>query len=205
MLTVELKHLFTTPVYSFDLLSECEGLVEMVAMDGQNFSNYAQVEIEKNDKPFKSKDYNFLNYPGYGTEKLKQYLAQAIDVVSKDRNWPKCHFEFESRHNVYPPNEDDSPHFHSMPDLVGVFYLNVPDNSGDILFFDTRGVVGPCWKDKWISTDGKNRNDRIYHRVTPKPGQLILFPSYLNHAVETNLSDTYRLSVVIDIRMIADE
>jgi uncharacterized protein (TIGR02466 family) len=197
----EIKNLFVTPLYIFDLNEECAGLTQMVAMDGQNFNDRNNKLQE--DPTFDSNQ--FLDHPGYGTTKLKELLHKAVDEIAQDRNWPKYKIIYETRHNSYTPLDSDSPHFHGMPDLVGVFYLDVPENSGDILFFETRGAVGFCWQDPYISIDEHNRQGRVYHRHVPKPGQLIMFPNYLFHSVETNLSNTHRKSVTIDIKVIPDE
>jgi uncharacterized protein (TIGR02466 family) len=200
----EIKNLFASPLYIFDLNEECEGLTQMVAMDGQNFSDRTN-KLLAEDPNFNINSNQFLDHPGYGTTKLKELLHKAVDEIAQDRNWPNYRLEYESRHNSYNPLDSDSPHFHFMTDLVGVFYLDMPEDSGDILFFETRGAVSFCWTDPYISTDRHGRQGRVYHRHTPKAGQLIMFPNYLFHTVETNLSNTHRISVVFDIKVIPDE
>ena len=204
MLKKEIKNLFASPLYIFDLNEECEGLTQMVAMDGQNFSNRTN-RLRAEDPNFNPSNNQFLDHPGYGTAKLKELLYKAVEEIAQDRNWPKYKIIYESRHNAYDPLDSDTPHFHDMPDLVGVFYLDMPENSGDLLFFETRGAVSFCWKDPFLSSDKNGRQGRVYHRHIPKPGQLVMFPNYLFHSVETNLSDTHRISVVIDIKVLPDE
>jgi len=204
VLKKEIRNLFATPLYIFDLDEECEGLSQMVAMDGRNFSNHTS-KLKESDPNFDPRKNNFLDYPGYGTEKLTELLHKAVEEIAQDRNWPKYKLIYESRHNAYEPLDNDSPHFHDMPDLVGVFYLDMPEKSGDILFFETRGAVSFFWKDPYLSTDHNGREGRVYHRHQPKPGQLIMFPNYLFHSVETNLSGVHRISVVIDIKVLPDE
>ena len=77
-----------------------------------------------------------------------------------------------------------------------VYYVKTPENSGDILLFDPRG--GTFWQDPKAVTN-EYRMARIYHRVTPKPGLLVMFPNYLAHGVETNLSDDWRISIAMEI------
>ena len=203
MLKHECRPLFSTPLWIFDLEATHEGLTQMVAMDGRNYGNAINKAkaAATPEKPFNQLDYNFIDFPGYGTEKLKQALTEAINQIAQDRGWGDTKFEYRTRFNAYGPGESDSPHFHLVGNIVGVFCVTFPPNSGDILFYETRGAIYQPWEDTYISTDSKNRTGRVYHRYTPQPGALILFPNYLFHSVETNLSDEHRTSVVIDIRV----
>ena len=177
----------------------------MVELDGINFSIDTGNKLKELGDKFRSKDYSFIDYKGYGTEKLREFLRMAIKEIGQDRNWPKGYtYDWRSRRNIYMPGENDSPHYHPEPDLIAVFYVDIPENSGDILFFETRGAVGPFWRDKWESKDKKGRTGRVYHRIAPKPGMLVLFPNYLFHEVETNLSDDHRTSMIVDIKIFTD-
>jgi uncharacterized protein (TIGR02466 family) len=203
MLKHELRPLFSSPVWLFNLEETYEGITQMVAMDGKNYCNMI-TQARKNateEKPFNHVDYNFLDFPGYGTDKLRQSLKEAIDVIAENRGWKNFTYKYRTRHNSYAPLESDTPHFHSVADMVGVFYTVVPPNSGDILFFETRGAIYHPWTDPYISTDSKGRPGRVFHKYSPEPGVLVLFPSYLFHEVETNLSDEYRMGIVMDIKI----
>ena len=59
-------------------------------------------------------------------------------------------------------------HTHPNATVSGVYYVNVPLGSGDLVFEDPRGALPPFG----------NR-----HIVKPRAGQVVLFPSWLVHAV----------------------
>jgi uncharacterized protein (TIGR02466 family) len=114
------------------------------------------------------------------------------------------------RQNPIMPNNVDTPHHHLSALLVGVYYIQVPKMSGDILFHDPRGSVR--WEDTVLCSLKSHKTDvtmakemggisslmfRPFHRLTPEPGTLILFPGYVTHQVETNLSNEMRLSIAI--------
>ena len=56
--------------------------------------------------------------------------------------------------------------------MSGVFYVSVPDGSGAITFDDPRGLRPPF-----------SRN-RLEH--SPTPGEMLLFPPWLVHGVESS-------------------
>ena len=63
--------------------------------------------------------------------------------------------------------------------VSGVFYTNVPTNSGDIVFSDPRGV------NPYYPQESSIAPFDDHHRMTPKLGDLILFPPWLPHRVES--------------------
>lgn len=200
----ELRNLFSTPLWIFDIKSEDPSLHNMIQYDGINFSNYVEKERSKKDNTsFDTNHYNFLDFEGYGIDKLKHYVNTIIGEIATDRNWKNYTVEMKSRHNVIRPNRCDTPHQHSDLDMVAVYYVSCPPNSGDILFLDTRGSVNLAWEDKFVNEDPNSyfKGGRVSHRITPEPGTLVVFPNYLFHMVETNLSNENRISIVIDIRL----
>jgi len=74
----------------------------------------------------------------------------------------------------------------------GVFYVEVPENSGDIVFRDPRPSA----------TNAATRGLLSYgdcEHFTPHNGQLLIFPSWLDHFVLPNESDNDRIAVSFDI------
>lgn len=71
--------------------------------------------------------------------------------------------------------------------LSGVFYLKTPPNSGNLVF------VNPA-----VRSDGHLLRDKNF-TVQPEPLALIIFPSWLEHYVESNLSDQRRISLSFNL------
>lgn len=71
--------------------------------------------------------------------------------------------------NINYPGSYNSPHIH-QGDRSGVYYVKVPEGSGDLVFTKTMETI------------------------IPKPGMLITFDAKEEHAVEPNLSDEPRIS-----------
>jgi uncharacterized protein (TIGR02466 family) len=198
----DLKILFGTPVWTFDLTEKDKQLNTMVMMDGENFSMY----ISNNKKENKPIDISgFFEFPGYGITLLRKYVLEAIEKIRQDRGLPNVTPEIRARRKVIQPLECDTPHHHIALDLVGVYYNQVPENSGDLLLYETRGSINYVWQDPSITTDAWGRSGRVVYRIKPEVGKLIMFPNYLFHSVETNLSNSARISIVLDIRLLINE
>ena len=71
--------------------------------------------------------------------------------------------------------------------LSGVYYVNVPENSGDLVLSST--VKGEKDSDENIDEE----------RVTPKAGEFIFFKPNLSHSVAMNHSNEMRLSIWMNI------
>lgn len=103
------------------------------------------------------------------------------------------------RYNIIQPYESDTPHHHVGSVLVGVYYVDVPAKSGDILLHDPRNAVS------WNNLNYEPNDPfpmkyyRSYHRIKPQEGLLIFMPGFLEHSVETNLSGQNRISIVFNI------
>ena len=86
--------------------------------------------------------------------------------------------------NISSPTHFNAPHSHGVDEYPynlysGVIYLKVPQNSGDIVF-----------------TNPLNQN--LAHNITPSNGEIIFFPSSIQHYVEPNLSQEDRISIAFN-------
>jgi len=78
--------------------------------------------------------------------------------------------------------------------LSGVFYLGVPPESGEIVFRDPR--PGANQAPYRLFKDG---GDSEY--FMPSEGTVLMFPSYLEHFVLPNMSDSDRISMSFDLTL----
>ncbi len=97
--------------------------------------------------------------------------------------------------NANPPGGFNAPHTHPGAHWSGVYYVSQPEietgSSGMIEFLDPRSDL-PNWRILGASAFGMKK------KIRPKPGQMILFPSYLVHWVYPNESDEDRVSVAFN-------
>jgi hypothetical protein len=125
---------------------------------------------------------------------LKENVLPIIQEVATECGFTQD-FSLSARQNPMMPGKNNSPHHHPECLLAVVYYVTVPNNSGDILLHDPRGSV--LWRDPQARTDITWDSYRPYHKITPTPGMLLIFPGYVVHSVESNLSQEMRLSIAI--------
>lgn len=92
-----------------------------------------------------------------------------------------------------------SPHSHADNTVIGVYYIKTSENCGDLLLHDPRGSHNFVPKFE-INTQGLFESSRSFYRITPKAGDLVLFPDYVVHSVEPNMSDETRISLAMNFK-----
>jgi uncharacterized protein (TIGR02466 family) len=153
---------------------------------GRQFSNHGGWQSE-----------DFFKPPAQ-LETLCEKIQQAVDETAK-------HLGIHDSHklgvgnfwiNVNYPGSLNMSHIHSKSDVSGCYYVNVPDNSGSIVFNNPIQVHSWCFSSSMIKT--KNTfNSSDYSRM-PAAGSLFLFPSWLMHSVTPNKSNQPRVSIAFN-------
>jgi uncharacterized protein (TIGR02466 family) len=80
--------------------------------------------------------------------------------------------------------------------LSGVFYLKAPEGSGKLILKNPG--INQMWSGCNLTTQ-KNQFTGESIRIEPVEGNIILFPSYLPHSVDTNNHDDERISISFNI------
>ena len=108
----------------------------------------------------------------------KEILEKSLVVPYKELGLPMDEFWF----NIAGPGESTGWHDHKeRSKLSGVYYLHVPDNSGDIHF-------------------RKKIDDETFEwKMKSKTGKLILFDSSIEHSVPENKSKEDRISIAFNL------
>jgi hypothetical protein len=165
-------NLFSTPLWEFEIPQHVE-------------LNYKLISISRNVEG----EHRYFETDHPAVQELKNKMQGYVNDISKEYGWREL--TLKGRQNVIMPGECDGPHNHPWSAVTAVYYVEVPKNSGDILLHDPRGGINYSW---WPY----NERRRPFIRITPKAGMLLIFPGYLVHSVETNLSRSPRISIVID-------
>lgn len=83
-------------------------------------------------------------------------------------------------------------HMHPWSSWSGVYYAQVDDHTGDLFFEDPR----PAHKAlAWPHADGENR---CLVQFRPRPGMLVVFPSWLEHYTDPSRSSRERICVAFN-------
>ena len=182
---VTITELFPTPVLIFDVDLDIDAAFEetMVSetwkdelLDGvQNGSVMKQIYDKMHEEIGKfSKQYE---------------LPGEVKLATVWRIW----HEYKDR---------ETAHFHFGGFFSSVLYLKTPEGGGDLMVLDPRGPI--CWSmfntEHYNSSPGSGASDcRVYHRIKPKAGRVVVLPSWLMHYSEQNFSqEDPRVLVVSD-------
>lgn len=122
-------------------------------------------------------------------QKLAQMISACCASLSDQNGYdPSRHLEISSMWSIInPPGSSNRSHIHPVSMWSGVYYVHVPDGAGDIEFTDPRTqqlMMPPRY------APNKRRPVNCWTKVnfTPKPGLLLIFPSWLYHSVSPNMS-----------------
>ena len=147
-------------------------------------------EMQTFHRDTSQKNKNFFN------QELKDNILNIVPKNSK-KELNISHIDFFININ----NRGDSNHRHAHGPyspilLCGVYYVQVPQNSGEFQFFDPRGSWMQSMTDYIYYDDGFGA-----YNLTPQEGMIIFFPSWLEHSVEENKSDSERMTIAFNIML----
>ena len=97
---------------------------------------------------------------------------------------------------IYPQEGFVPQHIHSCFSVSGVYYVKAAPNCGSIVFKD------PSWVAKTMNVWGGNKvfpHGGVDYEIHPRPGMMILFPSWLPHSTKANKSDEDRIIVSFNL------
>ena len=189
---------FSTPVW-IDQINNFEII-------NSELKNYIYQEKEKNPNGVKKSNVNGWHSEGFDlkNENLKNFINEISNNIGsavKDMGWD-LETQLVRITNMWAIiNKDrafNEKHHHGNSALSAAYYVKAEKNAGDIIFFDPRQANvfhHPT------SVKANSLNCQV-QSVTPKAGTLVLFPSYLEHKVNENLSKEERIVVSFNISLI---
>tara|TARA_B100000989_G_scaffold297946_1_gene285376 strand:- start:2544 stop:3134 length:591 start_codon:yes stop_codon:yes gene_type:complete len=190
--------LFPTPVWTSQLKN-----YEDINKQMHNYiikqKNRDEIGINKsNVKGWHSKDFDLNDEE---PKKFISFISQSIEQVIKDMNWEKEKQTIKINNMWAIINTGGSAnlrHQHGNSTISGAYYIKAPKNSGDIVFYDPRPA--PIYSHP--NTIGSNFLNAQINSISPKEGALILFPSFLDHSVNENISSDERIVISFNIKII---
>ena len=100
--------------------------------------------------------------------------------------------------NINGYKDSNRRHHHPESIISGVFYVKVPDKSSKLRFFHPS--VNLMVRDWGLNVDFKcNKYTSSIWEIFPEDGKLLLFPSWLDHEVDQNLSQEKRISISFNL------
>ena len=127
-----------------------------------------------------------------------KFILPAIEQVITDMNWEKQKQSININSMwaiINTGGAANHRHQHSNCTISGAYYVRAPKNSGDIIFYDPRPAPVYTYP---IAVNPNLLNAQV-NGISPKEGALVLFPSYLDHSVNENLSNEERIVISFNI------
>ena len=158
--------------------------VSKLEMDPSNLIDYIYKVKDK------SKGDQHSNQGGWQSHNLSHFDEPFIKAVLKNVNLFATKIELKTPlilekvwSNINKYKDFNMPHIHPGAVISGVFYLKIPQDSGNIVFYHP---LGPCfsydWQDRRIAHF--NSYNSYTWTIPSEELSLYLFPSWLEHYVE---------------------
>ena len=186
---------FPTPVWTLQL-DNYQSINEQMYKFIKIIQSKDREGISKsNIKGWHSKDFNMQeNEP----KNFIKFILPAIEQVITDMNWEKQKQSININNMwaiINTGGAANHRHQHSNCTISGAYYVRAPKNSGDIIFYDPRPAPAYTYP---IAVNPNLLNAQV-NGISPKEGALVLFPSYLDHSVNENLSNEERIVISFNI------
>lgn len=119
-------------------------------------------------------------------KELKSVIDIEVAEYWKQAGWNSAELKsFCAQYNQLHPKDHLVPHHHAGSLVSWCYYVDVPDGSSAISFIDPRGNTS------WDLTAKRSPT----HTIMPKTGDLLIFPGWVIHYVQPNLSQETRTTI----------
>ncbi len=196
------EQLFACPLVTFRL-AEAEALnLSVIADINALRSQYAGVR-RSNQNGWHS-NLDFFQRPEASFARLRSFISDAIwqatRQISPGFAFDACSIQAEGWINVNGRGAYNAPHDHPGWAWSGTYYVaclsSAETRGGMIEFLDPRTGI------RAVTVEGANCFASKV-AITPEPGMLIVFPSFLRHWVYPNEQDADRISIAFNARFVA--
>lgn len=123
---------------------------------------------------------------------LQEAVRGIFDFVFDQMGPPHYPYHLEAWANVHDLGGYNAYHYHAGALLSACYYLQVPEGSG---FFTIRDPRQGALLSTWNSNAPNGGHDA---NIFPQTGQLIIFPSWLEHGAEAHTGSNPRISIPIN-------
>lgn len=131
-------------------------------------------------------------------EELHQHFRTACAAVGENiKVQPGMQWRYQTWVNLSPSSAYNLPHIHPDSHLSGVYYVQIPEGSGQIYFRDPRPqakiLMPPLQPDSELLANELS--------FPPQPGVVYMFPSWLEHGVKPGTTEQDRIGIAFNSRL----
>lgn len=176
-----ITELFPTPVYQTDLDLDVTNLIESI--------NKENLEFIQSEYNIASKNTDVLDLDIFSG--LKKNILYHLEHFLKEIGFKyETVFVTTSWLNINPPGGRHHTHNHPNSLISGVYYLDVPENSGNMVFHKTPSqLIDPADEENLT----KFSSDSC--EMQSCTNRLFMFPSHVYHSVLPNMSRYHRMGL----------
>ena len=189
---------FSTPIW-ISTINNYKETNEDIYLYIKNLQKEDQVGLSKsNVKGWHSQDFDLNNQ---SVKKFINIISPKIKEVLNDMDWDikKQTVKITNMWAIINiGGASNSRHHHGNNDISAAYYVRAPKKCGEIVFYDPR----PAPVFSHPKSNKTNVLNAMVNSVNPVEGGLILFPSYLDHSVNPNLSNEERIVISFNIKLV---
>jgi len=196
--------LFPTPIWQF-MFEGCEALnaqlyQDIMAFDWEGYKQAHNLDFG-NDLTPRSEDTFIPIDRALGLLQVLRFATDCAGEAAADFGWDQQRRTPEVTQfwaNINRPHDYNMQHNHVPNHLSGVYYVNVPEGSGDIRFYDERklpAVIEPAP----VRESALAQHSHTFH---PAAGMMLIFPGWLDHVVGQNRTNEIRVSISFNIDLV---
>ena len=211
-----LCNLFSTELWQFDN-DDMDQFHPNIRTSSVNNKDLKQMILEKE----KTEDSDTVsNYGGWQSSKALQndkrfsalwdFIAISMKQIISHNNYRDVDIGIRNAWaNVNRYRDFNEIHQHPGVHWAGVYYVDGPENGGAIRFFDPRVVRQMIAADELYSENLASNNVQsfehlpysqfLHFALNPYTGGMLIFPSWLQHAVSPNETKNPRISISFNI------
>lgn len=190
----DLHQIFSTPIfidYPKDFKEHKHSILEWIneeQLKNQNGVSKSNIGGWQSDVFKSSKIHNYLE------SKIEDCLKNYVDskyCVKLNTYWI----------NINHPHCFNFEHTHPDSDLSGVFWIQIPKNSGSLCFKNLQSHVDYNLLECFCNST----NSKSIIILEPIEGSMTIFSASLPHSVGPNLSDDIRISIAFNMDIIKND
>lgn len=180
--------LFPTPVFTYDLSEHVTEHLQQIVYKSESDLN--SLVDGTRSKLIPHTDYNFKDL----FEKIQQCIDDFSDQIGLSRSTV-----YDSWANILKENGQVGAHRHYGSIVSGAFYIDVEPGSAPIIFVSP--TEGFRMADMQVTASYEKQYTPNVHYIQPTTGQLVLFPSWVEHYVGLNKT-TNRVTISFNTKVV---
>ena len=189
---------FSTPIWAEKIKNYKDSNEEIYDYIKKLQRKDSQGIVKSNIKGWHSKNFDLKEKEPQNFIKI---ISKQIENVITDMDWDTKNQKTKITNMWAIINKGgaaNARHHHGNSSLSAAYYVRAPKNSGDIVFYDPRPA--PVYSHP--VSNKPNLLNAMSNSISPIEGLLVLFPGYLDHSVNENLSDEERIVISFNISLL---